>query len=69
MWPLQIVPDWVADMGHMFPTAWAMDAYLDLAFAGAKWTDILPSVAALLLMAAVLATIGVVRLRRALVNS
>ena len=66
MWPLEIVSDPVAAFGHLFPTAWAMDGYLDLIFGRAGSAAVLPSVAVLLAMGALFATLGALRLRRQL---
>jgi ABC-2 type transport system permease protein len=63
MWPLSIVPAWLRSAGHVLPTAWAMDGYLALIFERATWLEVLPNVGVLLAMAAVLFTIGTVRLR------
>jgi ABC-2 type transport system permease protein len=66
MWPLEIVPDWVVGLGHLFPTAWAMDGYLALVFGRAPWTAVLPEAAVLLGMATLFGTAGVMRLQRQL---
>jgi ABC-2 type transport system permease protein len=66
MWPLEIVPDWVASLGHLFPTAWAMDGYLALIFGRVPWTAVLTEVAVLLGMATLLGAAGVLRLERQL---
>lgn len=41
-WPLEIVPDTMKAIGHIFPTAWAMDALLALVAYDATTLDILP---------------------------
>jgi hypothetical protein len=66
MWPLQVVPDAVAAFGRLFPTAWALDAYLALVFGRASWQAVLPQAGALVLAAAACAAVGVLRLRREL---
>lgn len=66
MWPLEIVPGWVSAIGHLFPTAWAMDGYLALSFGRVAWQEILPEVGALLGMAAVFGSVGGIRLQRQL---
>jgi ABC-2 type transport system permease protein len=63
MWPLAIVPSWLRDAGHALPTAWAMDGYLELIFSDGSFMDVLPHAGVLLAMAAVLGTIGTLRLR------
>jgi len=69
MWPLEIVSDPVARFGHLFPTAWAMDAYLELIFSDQGVVSVLPSVGVLLGMAALFAGLGALRLRRQLRGS
>jgi ABC-2 type transport system permease protein len=66
MWPLEVVPDPVASFGRLFPTAWALDAYLALVFGGAPWRAVLPDAGRLLLLGGALAALGVLRLRREL---
>ena len=63
MWPLAVVPAWLRDAGHAFPTAWAMDGYLALGFGDGGLVDVLPHVGALLAMTAIFGTIGWVRFR------
>lgn len=63
MWPLTVVPAWLREAGHLLPTAWAMDGYLAMIFERASTADILPEVAVLLAMAAVLGGVGATRLR------
>lgn len=46
-WPLEIVPDNVRMLGHIAPTAWALDALHQLISFGGGWRDILPDIAAL----------------------
>jgi ABC-2 type transport system permease protein len=62
-WPLEIVPPFMKTLGHLSPAAWAMDAYLALIFGHASARAIMPDVMVVLLFAAVLATVGTVRLR------
>ena len=66
MWPLEIVPDWVAGLGHLFPTAWAMDGYLALVLGRAPWTAVVGEAAVLLGMAGLFGTAGVLRLQHQL---
>jgi ABC-type multidrug transport system permease subunit len=66
MWPLEIVPKPVQMLGHLFPTAWAMDGYLAMIFGGVEWTVVLPSAAALLGMAVVFSALAVYRLHKQL---
>jgi ABC-type multidrug transport system permease subunit len=39
-WPLEIVPDNVRTLGHLFPTAWAMDAMHQLISFGGGFSDV-----------------------------
>jgi len=50
-------------LGHLSPAAWAMDAYLALIFGHGSARTIMPDVMMILLFAAVLTTVGIVRLR------
>ena len=46
-WPITIEPFWLQRVAHVFPTAWAMDAFNDLMLRQKGFTDILPAAAAL----------------------
>ena len=63
MWPLEIVPPAMVTFGYLFPTAWAMDAYLALGFGQEGTAAVLPHVAVLFAMALALSAVGVLRLR------
>ena len=58
MWPLEVVPEPVRALGHLFPTAWAMDGYLALSFGGAGASQVLPEAGALLAFGGVLLGLG-----------
>lgn len=62
-WPLEIVPEFMQNLGHLTPVAWAMDAFRDLIFYSGGLTAILPEVGMLLAAAAVLFGIGIWRFR------
>src|SRR5712692_58811 len=64
MWPREIVPPFLKTLGYGSPAAWAMDAYLALIFGRVSARLILPEVTVLLLFAATLAIVGLLRLRR-----
>lgn len=64
MWPLEVVSAPVQAVGHLTPHAWAMDAWITLVFDGGGVAQILRSVAALVVFAAVLGALAVWRLRR-----
>ena len=64
MWPLFIVPQWMQALGHVFPSAWGLDAYLLLIFQKGSASDVLPHVAVLLSMAAAILGLAIFRLRR-----
>jgi ABC-2 type transport system permease protein len=66
MWPLEVVPDAVASLGRLLPTAWALDAYLALVFGRASWRAVLPHAGGLLLAGTALAALAVWRMRREL---
>jgi len=62
-WSLEVVPPFMQTIGHLSPVAWAMDAFTILIFYDGGLYDVLPSVAILLMIAAILFVIGVRRFR------
>jgi len=68
MWPLAIVPEPMRVVGHLFPHAWAMDAFIDLISEDAGLAGIAGKLAVLAGFAAVLLAVATWRLRRALVR-
>lgn len=62
-WPLEIVPEWMRTLGHISPIAWAMDAYHSLMFFGGNLVTVLPQLGVLLVAAAVLFAIGIMRFK------
>jgi ABC-2 type transport system permease protein len=68
MWPLAIVPEPMRLAGHLFPHAWAMDAFIDLISEDAGLAGIAGKLAVLAGFAAVLLAVATWRLRRALVR-
>jgi ABC-2 type transport system permease protein len=62
-WPLDIVPAWMRTLGHVSPVAWAMDSYTELIFFGGTLATVLPYLAVLAVMTAVLFLIGVARFK------
>jgi ABC-2 type transport system permease protein len=68
MWPLAVVPEPMRVVGHLFPHAWAMDAFVDLIAKDAGLAGIAVPLAVLAAFAAVLLTLAVWRLRRTLVD-
>jgi ABC-2 type transport system permease protein len=67
MWPLEIVPDSMRTLGHVFPHAWAMDAWNELVGRGAGIGDIATELGVLAGFIAVLFPLALWRLRRVLV--
>jgi ABC-2 type transport system permease protein len=63
MWPLEVVPPFMRTVAYFSPAAWAMDAYLALIFNHATAREVAPDAAVLFLVAAALATLGIIRLR------
>lgn len=47
-WPITIEPPWLQKIAHVFPTAWAMDAFNDLMLRQRDLASVLPEIAALL---------------------
>lgn len=68
MWPLEIVPPVMRQIGHLTPHAWAMDAMLALMAKDADAVAILPQLLVLLAFAAVLLPLATWRLRQAIVG-
>ncbi len=62
-WPLEIVPEWMRTIGHLFPTAWAMDGFGDIITRGLGVGDILLETAVLLAFGLLFLLIGVWRFR------
>lgn len=58
-WPLEIVPEFMQQIGHLSPVAWAMDGFHDLIFNQGTLVDVLPEIGLLLALALVLFGIGV----------
>lgn len=63
MWPLAIVPPFMRVVGHLFPTAWGVDALRIVVLGGGGIDDILLQLAVLVAFAAVLLGVGATRLR------
>jgi len=68
MWPLAIVPEPMRVVGHLFPHAWAMDAFIDLISRGAGLAGIVRQLAVLAAFAAALLALATWRLRRTLLG-
>jgi ABC-2 type transport system permease protein len=64
MWPLFIVPPIMQTIGHATPHAWAMDGFIALIARRAGVADIVGSLLALVVFAALLLTIGAWGVRR-----
>lgn len=64
MWPLEIVPVPLQVIGHLLPTAWAVDAFNDIVGNGAGVRDVMPEIGVILGMAAALFALAGLRLRR-----
>lgn len=62
-WPLEIVPAWMRTLGHLFPTAWAMDGFHDLITRGLGAGAVAAEVAILAGYGLVFLTVGVWRFR------
>jgi ABC-2 type transport system permease protein len=62
-WPIDIVPSWMQTLGHVFPTAWAMQGFHDIITRGFGVTAVLPEVAILLGYGILFLSIGTWRFR------
>lgn len=69
MMPLDFFPDTLQTLAHVTPHAWAYDAFAELQRREGGLVDVLPELAALVGMAAVLLTLGVWALRRSLART
>jgi ABC-2 type transport system permease protein len=67
MWPLEIVPEGVARLGHLTPHAWAVDAWVEVLSRGGGLPEVAGYLAILSLYAAALLALASLRLRRSLV--
>ena len=47
-WPITIEPQWLQSLAHLFPTAWAMEAFNDLMLRERQLADVWPPILALL---------------------
>jgi ABC-2 type transport system permease protein len=65
LWPLQFVPDWLRQLGHITPHAWAMDGWVTVIFENGGVTDIFAELAVLVAFGVVLTTYAAVMIRRA----
>jgi ABC-2 type transport system permease protein len=68
MWPLAIVPAPMRTFGHLFPQAWAMDAFIALIARNAGVAGILRQLAVLAAFAVTLLALAIWRLRRTLLG-
>ena len=69
MWPLAVVPEFMRMLGHAFPHAWAMDAWIELISNDATLADIAPNLVALLAFTAVLLPLATWRLQRSITGA
>jgi len=68
-WPLEVAPAPLRAVSGLFPTTWAMEAYLDLAARGGGLASVAPRLGVLAAMALGLGALAVWRLRRQLGGS
>lgn len=68
LWPLQIVPDWLRQVGHVTPQAWAMDGWVEVVFDGGGVADIAVELVVLAAFGIALTALAAVVLRRAVVR-
>jgi ABC-2 type transport system permease protein len=65
-WPLEVAPAPLRAVARLFPTTWAMEAYLDLSARGGGLASVAPRLGVLAAMALGLGALAVWRLRREL---
>ncbi len=61
--PIAVLPEWVATVGRLVPTYWAMESFLDVILEGANVVDVLLPVGILLVFTAVFTIIAAVKFR------
>jgi ABC-2 type transport system permease protein len=66
LWPLELVPPWLRQIGHLTPHAWAMDGWIAVVFDGAGVPDIAVELGVLAAFGIVLGAIGATALRRSI---
>jgi ABC-2 type transport system permease protein len=66
LWPLELVPAWLRQVGHLTPHAWAMDGWIAVVFDGAGVADIALELGVLAAFGLVLGTVGATALRRSI---
>ena len=57
-WPISIEPSWLQKLAHLFPTAWAMEAFNDLMLRERALSDIAPGLLALVIFGIVYLVVG-----------
>ena len=62
-WPISITPPFMQSLGHIFPSAWAMDAFQAIILQGATFGEVLPQAGILLGYAVIFFTLGVWQLK------
>ncbi len=68
LWPLQFVPDWLRQIGHLTPHAWAMDGWVAVVFEDGGVADIVVELAVLAAFGVALTALAAVTLSRAVVR-
>ena len=68
MVPPEVFPSIMRTISHVTPHAWAIDAFHDMLLNGARFTDVLPQIGALLAFAAALLALAAWRFRRVIVG-
>ncbi|HSL74358.1 MAG TPA: ABC transporter permease [Ilumatobacteraceae bacterium] len=69
LWPLQFVPDWLRQLGHITPHAWAMDGWVAVVFEDGGVGDIVVELAVLVAFGGLLTALAAVMLRRAVTRA
>ncbi|MCC6616232.1 MAG: ABC transporter permease [Anaerolineae bacterium] len=62
-WPLEVVPEWMRNLGHISPVAWAMDSYSSLIFFDGRLADVLPYIGVLAAMTVAFFLLGILRFK------
>ena len=62
--PLFQMPSFIQKVSALTPNGWALRGFTDIAYDGAKLTNILPNIAAITAFIVICGTVGVIRARR-----
>jgi ABC-2 type transport system permease protein len=62
-WPSEVMPEWLRETAHIFPTTWAMDAFHAIISFGRGFESVIVPCGVLILFGAAFSWFGARRLR------